>query len=435
MTELGEPRVALAQRESEVGQPDPESAGPLLPRLDELEALEQVFVTDDVEVPDGAAAASFAELAATPPEEPRELDGYDDRSLAAVLYTSGSTGRPKGVMMPAGCFPSNGEAFSLRFGVGEDDVFLLAASFAHALGSVTALSMTLFNGGQLHVVDRFSPSRFWDDVAAHGATYSVLFPAHLNLLLETERGAPGPGEHPFRLVIAHAHDQRFIDRFGTELATVWGMTETGALCVGSESGYDGGLGANYVGTPMKGVEIGVFDDLMQPVATGERGEIALRHRHVMLGYLKDPEATEKTLVDGWVRSGDHGVLDDEGRLFFVGRIKNVIKRSGENISAEEVEEALAAQPGVVETTVFGVPDRLRTEAVCAFVVRSAESELDAAELRRACAEKLVRWKLPRYIVLSDEPLPRLANGKLDRVTLRKSLDLESAWDAEADSPS
>ena len=300
---------------------DPESAGPLLPRFGELENLERVFVTADVEAAEGVAATPLAELTTAEPVPPRELDGYDDRSLAAVLYTSGSTGRPKGVMMPAGCFPSVGEAFSLRFGVGGSDVFLLAASLAHAVGSVTALSMTLFNGGQLHVLDRFSPSRFWDDVAAHGATCSVLFPAHLNLLLETELGAPAPG--------------------------------------------------------------------------------------------------------------DLGVLDDEGRLFFVGRIKNVIKRSGENVSAEEVEEVIAAQPGVVETTVFGVPDRLRTEEVCAVVVRAAESELDATELRRGCAEKLIRWKLPRYVVLRDEPLPRLANGKLDRVTLRKALDLGRAWDAEA----
>jgi len=410
---------------------DPESAVPLLPRLGELTGLERVVVTADVEVPAGVETTPFAELAATPPLAHRPLDGYGERSLAAVLYTSGSTGRPKGVMMPAGCFAGVGEAFSLRFGIGPEDVFLLAASYAHAVGSVSALSIALFNGGRLHVVDRFSPTRFWDDVAAHGATLSILFPAHLNLLLETAAGAPGPGEHSFRLVIAHAHDRRFVERFGVELATVWGMTETGALCVGSEAGYGGELGANYVGTPMKGVEIGVFDDLMEPVPRGERGEIALRHKDVMLGYLKDPEATAKTLVDGWVRSGDHGVLDAEGRLFFVGRIKNVIKRSGENVSAEEVEEALGAQAGVVESTVFGVPDRLRTEEVCAVVVAGAGFELDAAALREACAEKLVRWKLPRYVVLTDEPLPRLANGKLDRVTLRKSLDLEAAWDAEA----
>ncbi|MBN9623903.1 MAG: AMP-binding protein, partial [Actinobacteria bacterium] len=317
--------------------------------------------------------------------------------------------------------------------IGAEDVYLLPTSLAHAVGALTALSIAVRNGSSIDLVDRFSPARFWDDVAAHDATFSILFPAHLNLLLETAAAAPQPGGHSLRLVITHAHNRRFAERFGVELATVWGMTETGAQCVGSEPGYDGGLGDNYVGTPMERVEVAIFDDRMRALQAGETGEIALRHRHVMLGYSKDPDATAQTLVDGWVRSGDNGVLDDAGRLFFVGRIKNVIKRSGENVSAEEVEEAIEAQAGVVESTVFGVPDRLRTEEVFAVVVVSAGHTLDPAELRAACAENLVRWKLPRYLVLTDAPLPRLANGKLDRVALRRSLDLEAAWDAEASS--
>jgi crotonobetaine/carnitine-CoA ligase len=417
---------------------DGESAGPLLPRIDELPGLERLVLTHDVEhaehVAGRAELLSFADLAAADPLERAPLPGHDEDALAAVLYTSGSTGRPKGVMLRAGCFHSVGEAFALRFGIGADDVCLLPTSLAHAVGSLTSVSIATHQGSSMHVVDRFSPSRFWQDVATHDATFSILFPAHLNLLMETERDAPAVAEHSYRLVITHAHDARFAARFGVDLATVWGMTETGALCVGSEPGYGGELGANYVGTPMEGVEIGVFDDELKPVPRGERGEIALRHRHVMLGYLKDPEATAQTLVAGWVRSGDQGTLDEAGRLFFVGRIKNVIKRSGENVSAEEVEEALAAQPGVAECTVFGVPDRLRTEEVAAVVVRSAGAVgVDPAGLRAGCGERLVRWKLPRFIALTDEPLPRLANGKLDRVALRRAFDLDAAWDAERDS--
>ena len=229
--------------------------------------------------------------------------------------------------------------------------------------------------------------------------------------METEHDAPAAGEHSYRLVITHAHNVRFAARFGVDLATVWGMTETGALCVGSEPGYGGELGANYVGTPMEGVEIGVFDDELRPVPRGERGEIALRHRNVMLGYLKDPEATAQTLVDGWVRSGDQGTLDEDGRLFFVGRIKNVIKRSGENVSAEEVEEVLAAHPGVAECTVVR---RARPAAHRGGRrgrrPRRQRRAVDPAGLRDGCAARLVRWKLPRYISLTDEPLPRLATA-------------------------
>ena len=407
----------------------------LLPRSDELPGLERVVVTAEVETEAaGVELLSLPELAAADPLERVPLPGHDENALAAVLYTSGSTGRPKGVMLRAGCFHSVGAAFALRFGIGAGDVCLLPTSLAHAVGSLTSLSIATQRGSSLHVVDRFSPSRFWQDVALHDATFSILFPAHLNLLMETERDAPAAGEHSYRLVITHAHNVRFAARFGVDLATVWGMTETGALCVGSEPGYGGELGANYVGTPMEGVEIGVFDDELKRVPGGERGEIALRHRHVMLGYLKDPEATAQTLVDGWVRSGDQGTLDEDGRLFFVGRIKNVIKRSGENVSAEEVEEVLAAQPGVAECTVFGVTDPLRTEEVAAIVVRSVNADdVDPAGLRAGCGERLVGWKLPRFILVSDEPLPRLANGKLDRVALRRSFDLTAAWDAERDS--
>ena len=409
---------------------DESAAEALLPNLGECPAVERVVVTAEVTPPRGTAAERFEDLAASAALDPVDLEGYDEDSLAAVLYTSGSTGRPKGVMLRAGCFHSVGEAFADRFGITGGDTYFLPTTLAHAVGSLTALSTVLHTGGRLAVADRFSPSSFWGELEAAGGTYSILFPAHLNLLLEADDGSPAAGASPLRLVITHAFIRRFRERFGVELATVWGMTETGALCVGSEPGYGGEHGDNYVGTPMLGVEAGVFDDRLERRGPEAPGEICLRHRHVMLGYLKDPEATAATLVDGWVRSGDQGVIDDQGRLFFVGRIKNVIKRSGENVSAEEVEAALAEHPDVAECTVFAVTDPIRTEEVFAAVVRRPGAPADPADLRAACGERLVRWKLPRYIAVRDEPLPRLANGKLDRVALRASLDLEAAWDAQ-----
>jgi crotonobetaine/carnitine-CoA ligase len=206
------------------------------------------------------------------------------------------------------------------------------------------------------------------------------------------------------------------------------MTETGAMSVGGEPGERGGEG--FVGPPMAGVEVQVVDDRLRPVPAGVAGEICLRHRHVMLEYLKNPEATAATLVDGWVRSGDLGVLDERGALHFAGRLKNVIKRAGENVSAEEVEAALEAQPGVVEALVVGVPDRLRTEEVGALVVARPGADLDPAELVEALAGRLARWKLPRYVVVGDRPLPRLGNGKIDRVGARRLLEPGRAWDRE-----
>lgn len=379
------------------------------------------------------AGDELGDIAATDAPAHRPLNGYSEDSLAAILYTSGSTGRPKGVMLRAGSFYSVGEAFAERFGATAEDTYFLPTTLSHAVGCVTAPSMTIQSGGTLSIADRFSPSTFWPELEIARGTYTILFPAQLNLLLEADAGAPEAGAHTLRLVITHADVGRFRERFGVELATVWGMTETGALSVGSEPGYRGELGENYVGTPMKGVDVAILDERLNHLEPGRDGEIALRHRHVMLGYLDDPRATEQTLVDGWVRSGDLGTIDEQGRLFFVGRLKNVIKRSGENISAEEVELALAAHPDVAECTVFGVADPLRTEEVYAVVVRRAGAPAEPVVLRSFCGETLVRWKLPRYIAVRDAPLPRLANGKLDRVALRASLDQGDAWDFVAGS--
>jgi crotonobetaine/carnitine-CoA ligase len=288
----------------------------------------------------------------------------------------------------------------------------------------------MVTGGAVAMVERFRPSLFWSQIAHSGATISVLFPAHLNLLVEVSDGAPPPATSSLRLVVTHADIPAFRERFGVQLGMVWGMSET-LICVGSDPGYRGELGPGYVGRPFARGEVGVFDDSFKRVGPYEYGELCLRHPQVMLGYLKDPEATAATLVDGWVRSGDRGFMDHSGRAYFAGRFKAMIKRSGENVSSEEVEAALLEHPDVAECAVVAVPDRLRTEEVGAVVVRRSGTTADPAALREACGSRLVRWKLPRYIVVLDEPLPRLGNGKIDRVRATGLVDPGSAWDAEA----
>ncbi len=148
----------------------------------------------------------------------------------------------------------------------------------------------------------------------------------------------------------------------------------------------------------------------------------------MLGYLKDPVETAKSLADGWVLSGDLGQLDEDGSLYYQGRIKNMIKRSGENISAEEVENVFAALPEVAECLVFGVPDPIRAEEVALVVSVRGESTPRPCSIKPPTS--LVRWKLPRYVVTMDQPLPRLGNGKLDRPSLRRDFDPATAYDRE-----
>jgi acyl-CoA synthetase (AMP-forming)/AMP-acid ligase II len=404
---------------------DESVADVVLPRIAELPSIRTVVA--DTSVAAGGPTAALRSLADGPPLPWVHLAGHDEFSPALILYTSGSTGRPKGVVLPAGSFPSAGEAFDDRFGFGPDDNYFLPLTMSHALGIVTAPGMTIMAGASLTLADRFSPSQFWSQIAQSGATASILFPAHLNLLMETEEHGPAAGGSTLRLVITHAWIERFRARFGAELALVWGMTETGALCTGSEPGQRSER-EGFVGAPMAGVQVQIRADDGRTVGTGTIGEICLRHPHAMLGYLKDPEATNAALVDGWVLSGDLGALDDQGSLYYLGRKKNMIKRSGENISAEEVENAFAALPGVSECLAFGVPDAIRAEEVALVVVASAST--DPAGLLAQAAQRLVRWKLPRYLALGEKPLPRLGNGKLDRETVRRDFQTDAAYDRE-----
>jgi len=406
----------------------------LLPALAELPALESLVVPAAAP-PAGRPARrlDLEALDAGPGLEPRlPLPGHDQDSPSTILYTSGSTGRPKGVVLPAGAMASAGRGYSERFGIGPADNLLVATPLAHAVGALTKPGMALVQGCRMTVVDRFSPRRFWADVERFEATATVLFPAQLNLLLQVGDG-PAAGATPLRLVVTHAWVERFRERFGVQLALVWGMTETGALGTGTPVGWrppDGDAGGT-VGPPMSSVELSVRDASGADLGRGQEGELWTRNGQRMLAYLDDPEATAATLRDGWLCSGDRAEIDRDGWLFYRGRVKNMIKRSGENISPLEVEAVLDGHAAVEESLVLGVPDALRTEEVVAVVSLRAGASAGPAELAAHTREQLAPWKTPRYFRLDREPLARLPNGKIDRAGVLEGLRLEGCWDLRA----
>lgn len=398
-------------------------------RLGECPQIKTVILAGEAR--DGRATlADFSRLDPAPfVEEPAS-----DLTPYGIVYTSGSSGRPKGVVIPSGAPLSIGRGLVDRLKLTADDTLIVPTPMAHSVGLVTALGGAVLTGARLALTRNFSPLRFWRDVIINNATLCCLFPAHLNLLMAAEADAPAYGETGLRGIFTHAVNEAFIRRFGVPLHMCWGMTETGALMAMSR-GLTEAAASGYVGEPMPDTRIAAFDEDGNELTAGSQGELRLRHRHVMLRYHKDESATAETLVDGWVRSGDLGWIDADGRVHYAGRIKTMIKRSGENISPDEIESVFASLPGVSECLVYGTPDPVRTEEVVACVAMQPNAPFDPTALLAQAAHTLSRWKLPRFVIGWQGALPRLANGKIDRRAIIAACDFTTAWDARAAAPS
>jgi crotonobetaine/carnitine-CoA ligase len=345
----------------------------------------------------------------------------------AIMYTSGSTGRPKGVVQPNAGFAAAGHAIAARLGVGPQDNLLAALPLFHTAATHMILAPAIAAGARFTLVPRFSRDRFWDQARASGATISLLMPAQLSILM-TAPPREDDRDHDVRVIFSHIRPDAFCERFGVDVCTTWAMTEISGMGTLSAPGH-AGYAPKFIGHAMPDdAEVKVVDPAGAPVAPGELGELCFRHPHVMTEYFQDAGNTADTLRDGWVHSGDLCALDESGGVYFHGRLKHVIKRAGENIAGEEVEFTIMDHPAVEECIVCGVEDPIYTEEVHASVVVRAGHELTEQDIVRWCGERLSPWKVPRYVALQHADLPKLANGKTDRRTIKAGLRPERAWD-------
>ena len=332
-----------------------------------------------------------------------------------IQYTSGTTGAPKGCVLPHRYWTTLARSLVEDFpNLTRHDTILTAQPF-HYIDPQWNVAAGLAAGAQLVVLDRFHPKNFWDKVREHGVTWFYclgLMPA----LLLRQPETPEDRNHRVRSVMASAIPRdlhtELEARWGVPWYEAFGMTETGGDI--RDRPDDHLPGSGRIGRPIREREAMIADETGKPMPRGEIGELLIRGVGLMHAYHDDPAATAKAFSGGWFHTGDLATMDVEGRIHHVGRTKDMIRRSGENVSADEVERALLLHPAVALAAVVAVPDDLRGEEVKAFIVPAGEATPD--ELAEFCAARLAYFKVPRYWSFSEDlprtPSERIAKAKL-----------------------
>lgn len=355
--------------------------------------------------------------------------------LLAVTFTSGTTGLPKGCAVDHR-WALRGVDLMLRVhSYGPDDRIFYPVKFFY-MDAFMALLRALQCGGAFVAARRFSVSRFWDVVRDQDVTVLSTI-ASMPLWLLKAEPSPRDRDHRVRLGIQaqispdlHEEMDR---RWGFPWLENYGMTEAGLIARVPVELADELRGTGSAGPPAPEVEVRILDDDLQPLAPGKVGEIVVRQPGMFRGYLDMPEATAELMHEGWIRTGDLGRLDELGFLYVVGRKKDIVRRSGENISPAEVEEVLRSHPGILDAAVVGVPDPDRGEELKAYVQLVAGwsgGDVLPATVVEHCAHRLARHKVPRYVEFVSE-FPRTHSMRIRKEVLRQGVSV-AVWDREAD---
>lgn len=345
----------------------------------------------------------------------------DPDAPAVIVTTSGSTARPKGVMYSNHSIIDVVSAFLLEDPVRQQPVKMyVVAPFNTSAGGVLFIH-SLLQGGTCYFAADFEPSRVLDTIVRERVAIFCAAPIFLQRISE----CPAFGDAEVSCIeisytggaaVAPALLATWADK-GVIVRQMYGQTESGGWGINNPRRFalsdPDRCGS---GSPTK--DVAVIDEHGSFLGPNREGQIVLRGPGIMLGYWNDREATDAALVDGWLRTGDIGVIDERGLLKFVDRAKDIIISGGLNVSAAEVERVLADHDGVHEAAVLAAPDETFGETP--FAVIHGDPGLTIAEVVDHCDRHLSSYKVPRYVVVSDEPLPRLATGKISKPALRSA---------------
>jgi crotonobetaine/carnitine-CoA ligase len=364
------------------------------------------------------------------PPTPAASATPDASTEAALLYTSGTTGRPKGCVMSNEYFHTFGRSYLSRGGrlamQDAEERLYNPLPLHHANCLSISLPAMLLSGGCLVFPDRFHASTFWQDVVACDITVLQFQGVIPNILLKLP---PTAQERAHRVKFAlcagvePSQHAAFEERFGFPLVEMWAMSETGRLISAHQEPRQ--IHTRAFGRSEPGAEARVADDNDDEAPTGQPGELLVRHsaetprKGFFSGYLKDPAATEAAWRNGWFHTGDVVVRDASGMLFFMDRRKNIIRRSGENIAAAEVEACLVGHASVQQAAVIAVPDELREEEVMACIVPTTQGdggEALARTLMDWCRTRMAYFKMPAFFLFVDA-LPTGSSQKFVKIRM------------------
>ncbi|WP_019202237.1 class I adenylate-forming enzyme family protein [Tsukamurella sp. 1534] len=382
----------------------------------------RVLVTEPgATTPDGVATLTCDELLAEADGDAADPVGVPPGALALLIYTAGTTGAPKGVMITHGNIAAMTASFIAHFSFTDRDHSLLVLPLFHANGVVLGTLSPLRAGGRTTIVGRFRPDEFFPAVERHRPTYFSAVPA-IYAMLTALPGEVTPDTSSLRFGICGAAPmpvdliERFESRFGVPIVEGYGLSET--TTASAVNPLDGPRKPGTVGPPLPGQRIRIVDGALRDVPRGETGEVLIAGDVVMSGYLGRPDATAETIVDGWLRTGDVGLLDEDGYLRLVDRLKDMVIRGGENIYPKEIEAQLYRNPQVFEAAVIGRPHDVLGEVPVAYVSLREGATVTTAGLIDALQGELARAKVPVDLILLDE-IPKNPVGKIDKPALRR----------------
>ena len=385
---------------------------------------------------DGIAPISIpvihvADLDAPAPDDAPLPDVHDPDAIVNVQFTSGTTGSPKGCLLSHRYWLHLAQSLVDGFPhLGPDDRMLTAQAMSY-MDPQWNIAASLVSGASLVILDGFHPSTFWDRIREHDVTYFYCLAA-MPVLMLTTPADPRDRDHRVRVIqcsaIPPARHAELEARWGTPWYEVFGMTETGGDIHVTEVEHDALVGSGAIGIAKPGREARIIDAEGIDVPDGETGELVLRGPGMMSGYDDEPVATAHVFRGGWLHTGDLARRDASGVIRLVGRLKEVVRRAGENVAAREVEDTLLAHPAVRMAAVVGVPDDIRGEEVKAYLVLTdgRDAQQAADELHPFCAERIAAFKVPRYWEVRAD-LPRTASERV----AKPDLVAGPTWDASS----